>query len=168
MPRTRSDRSPSPSPKTEHSSPDADARDQYNMLQDQIAELQQQLTDLKLRQGPTPADHVSAPNSTVVSPEPFSDGAKNLIIFLSQCRNAFNQHPSQFQSEEQKVVWAGSYLSGPAFRWYHLSYVNGDDQEVRDFKHFADALTELYGDPNLARSNVRKLQIGRASCRERV
>ena len=127
------------------------------MLQARIAELEQELRDLKLREDPRLADRVSASNLTPTAPEPFSDGVENLSIFLHQCRVAFDSCPSQFESEKKKVLWASAYLRGSAFRWFKAIYENDVDPRITNFSLFSQALMELHGDPKMVQPNACKL-----------
>jgi hypothetical protein len=88
----------------------------------------------------------------------FDGSRKELLPFLTKCRLKFAGQPSQFQTERSKVLYAGARLTGPAFSWF-LPLVNNWETndadstpptELISFKTFADALTTLYGDPNLA------------------
>ena len=64
------------------------------------------------------------------------------------------------------MLYAGARLTGPAFSWF-LPLVDSWDtsdanatppSELASFKTFADALTTLYGDPNLAATADREIR----------
>jgi Retrotransposon gag protein len=146
MPKTRSDRSPSPT--IELCPPSGDRRDQNMVLPDRASQLEQ---DSK------PAALTSTPVLGIPPPEPFSDGAENLRAFLGQCKRTFKLYPSSFEVEERKVLWASSYLRGPARQWFQSIDERDDDPRTTDFALFSQALTELYGTPVSVRVNACKL-----------
>ena len=53
------------------------------------------------------------------APDKF-DGTSPIKLrpFLSQCRMVFLNHPHRFRNDRQKVLYAGSYLSGVAADWF--------------------------------------------------
>ena len=52
-------------------------------------------------------------------PEPFSDSRRKLQSFFSQIELLFNFNIDRFANKKYKVLFADSYLQGPAFEWYN-------------------------------------------------
>jgi hypothetical protein len=135
-------------------------REKYDALSNTCQELSHQAQ----RQNQNPASSSREPK---IADAPNFDGSrKELLPFLTKCRLKFAGQSSQFKSEKSKVLYAGARLTGPAFSWF-LPLVNNWDTsdpdatppiELASFKTFTDALTTLYGDPNLAATADREIR----------
>ena len=121
---------------------------------------QQQITIQRLFARPTHSSTlVSEPQ--IPNPEPFKGDRLQLPIFLSRCRLKFLGEPSKFRNELHKIFYAASYMEGDPFSWYmplFAEFENGiSPPEFKSFQSFADALTTIFGDPNLERIAEREL-----------
>jgi hypothetical protein len=101
----------------------------------------------------------------IPDPPMFSGERKDLLPFLTKCQMKFDGQPSRFPEEKVKILYAGSRLEGPAFSWFQPLIApdpEGSDKppppELASFKVFSDALTVIYGDPNLEATAVREIR----------
>jgi hypothetical protein len=129
-----------------------------------LSNLCQELSQQAQRQAQTTPSHAKEPK--IADAPNFDGGRKELLPFLTKCRLKFAGQPSQFKTERSKVLYAGARLTGPAFSWFLPLANNWDTNdpeappptELASFKAFADALTVLYGDPNLAATADREIR----------
>ena len=100
------------------------------------------------------------------APKPFSGEDRSALeAFLSQCRLVFLVNPESFPSEQQKVLYSGSYLEGIAYAWFEplLRRYDPDSDapppdELSSFKSFSAALAKMFGDPDLVKTKTRDLR----------
>ena len=100
------------------------------------------------------------------APKSFSgEDQSALEAFLSQCRLIFLINPESFPSEQQKVLYSGSYLEGITYAWFKplLRRYNPDcdaslPDELSSFKSFSAALTKMFGDPDLVKMKTHDLR----------
>jgi hypothetical protein len=130
-----------------------------------LSNLCQELSQQIQRQAQTPAS-IDTKEPKIADAPNFDGSRKELLPFLTKCRLKFAGQSSQFKTERSKVLYAGARLTGPAFSWF-LPLVDSWDtsdanatppSELASFKTFADALTTLYGDPNLAATADREIR----------
>src|ERR1700738_2628026 len=79
-----------------------------------------------------------------------------LKVFLSQCRLIFLVNSESFPSEQQKVLYSGSYLEGIAYAWFELLLRRYDPDsnasspdELFFFKAFSATLAKMFRNPEL-------------------
>ena len=101
----------------------------------------------------------------IPDPPMFSGERKDLLSFLTKCQIKFDGQPSRFPDEKSKILYTGSRLEGPAFAWFQpliapdpTGSVKPTPPELASFKAFSDALTVIYGDPNLEATAVREVR----------
>jgi hypothetical protein len=131
-----------------------------------LSNLCQELSQQVQRQAQSPATPTSVKEPKIADAPNFDGGRKELLPFLTKCRLKFAGQPSQFKTERSKVLYAGARLTGPAFSWFLPLANNWDTSdadatpptELVSFTTFADALTALYGDPNLAATADREIR----------
>jgi hypothetical protein len=101
----------------------------------------------------------------IPDPPTFSGDRKELLPFLTKCQLKFEGQPSRFPTERSKILYAGSRLDGPAFSWFQpliALYPAGSETapppELHSYQTFKEALTIVYGDPNLEATTVREIR----------
>jgi Ty3 transposon capsid-like protein len=99
----------------------------------------------------------------IPDPPMFSGDRKELLPFLTKCQLKFEGQPSRFPTERSKILYTGSRLEGPAFNWFQpmiTQYPSGATAppELATFELFTEALTSVYGDPNLEATAVREIR----------
>ena len=101
----------------------------------------------------------------IPDPPMFSGERKDLLPFLTKCQIKFDGQPSRFPDEKAKILYTGSRLEGPAFSWFQpliAPIPEGSTKpappELASFKVFSDALTVIYGDPNLEATAEREIR----------
>ena len=98
----------------------------------------------------------------IANPEYFKGDRLLLTNFVSQCQLKFAGEPSRFHDEKAKIYFAGSYLREGPYSWFQ-PLISADSRghpppEFSSFEAFADALTTIYGDPNLVITSERELR----------
>jgi hypothetical protein len=94
-------------------------------------------------------------------PEEFRGDRLQLQNFISQCQLKFAEEPSKFTNEKIKILFAGGRLRGEAYSWFQpllTASETSTPKEFVSFKAFCDALTTIYGDPNLEITSERELR----------
>ena len=88
-----------------------------------------------------------------------------LEVFLSQCCLIFLINPESFPSEQQKVLYSGSYLKGIAYAWFELLLRKYDPDfdapplnELSSFKTFSVTLTKMFENSDLTKTKTHDLQ----------
>lgn len=140
--------------------------DRDEAKQKRITELEGQIRTLTLQQVTVQATSARPPpEPKIADPEYFSGSRPLLIPFLSQCQLKFNGQPSKFPNEASKVLYAGSYLRGPAFTWFQPLLLAANKEppqivpEFQSFKAFSKSISAVYGDPDLEASAERRLNV---------
>jgi hypothetical protein len=98
----------------------------------------------------------------IANPEFFKGDRLLLTNFISQCQLKFAGEPSKFPDEKAKIYFAGSYLREGPYSWFQ-PLISADARgqpppEFSSFETFTDALTTIYGDPNLVITSERELR----------
>ena len=89
------------------------------------------------------------------------------MAWLAKCKMKFEGNPSKFVDLRAKLLYVGTRLEGTAFTWFqplmkkwssNLSVEHTDvPPELKSWKAFADAITEVFGDPNLTTTTEREI-----------
>lgn len=144
---------------------------QIQALSDRMDSLQQQVaTTAPVPNSPAsapvqpPVEGTSAPPTSsarepkVGAPTPFSGEQSKLAAFLAQCNLYIKVQPSMFPTDESKILWMGSWLSGNAFDWFD-SLVQNDPNAacITSVDAFIQELRTNFGDPDRMATAERKL-----------
>ena len=131
------------------------AEAQANQLQAQAAEI------AALQSASANTTSPASTEPKIADPEPFGGERAALHNFLSKCRLKFAGQPSRFNKEEKKIFYAGALLKGVAYSWFQPLLTRLQEgnpvPEFATFQTFANALTRMYGDPNLEATSERLL-----------
>ena len=100
------------------------------------------------------------------NPLMYEGDQKTLETWITACNLKFAGQPSHFLTEQQKRVFAISYLKGPPLLWINPALskylsprlLDGMPEELESFDAFTKALKTLYGDPNLERNALTALE----------
>lgn len=98
------------------------------------------------------------PEPKVASPEYYSGQRSKLNPFITQVTMVIILQPSRFQSEEAKILYAGSFLRDTAFLWFQ-PFVTADPKPdfMTNFQLFCKELQQTFGDPDAEASAERQL-----------
>jgi hypothetical protein len=138
--------------------------DQNARMQDQNTQILDQSAQIRLlRERPLSTHRERSMEPKIADPEPFTGIRAELIPFLAKCRLKFLGQPSRYPTEDSKIFFAGSFLRKAPFSWFQplLSAAENPElptpEEFESFESFAQALTNIYGDPLLELSSERAL-----------
>ena len=103
------------------------------------------------------------------TPEPFDDGRGKLQAFFSQVKLIFGFNAERFFTDEHKVLFASTYLRGPAFEWFNsflTDFLNNeldkrDDDTVKvtqNYSNFKNNLGQVYGNFDKEHLAERRMQ----------
>ena len=76
-------------------------------------------------QAPSVAPEIPAPAPVIIkplkinTPETFDSGSGKLQAFFSQVKLFFVFNAERFPTDKHKVLFASTYLRGPAFEWFN-------------------------------------------------
>jgi len=108
--------------------------------------------------------------SDAAKPERFSGkDPDKLREFISACVIYFNNKPSKFIYDVQRVNFAVSYLTGPALKWWQPYLVAVPPPPIcGDWNMFVTELNQWFGIPDLALISQTKLKSLRMGDKERI
>ena len=117
---------------------------------------------------PVPAPIIIKPLK-INTPKPFDGSRGKLQAFFSQVELFFGFNAERFPTDEHKVLFASTYLRGPAFEWFNLfltDFLNnkpdkGDDDKVevtQNYSNFKNKLRQVFGDFDKEHLAERRMQ----------
>lgn len=133
----------------------------YDNLHEENTTMQARLAEIRQAEhlSPTPSssEHRS-PEPKVAAPEYYSGQRSKLRTFLTQVTLVVNSQTRRYDTEQSKVLYAGSYLRDVAFQWFQ-PYVTLDPQPafMSDFRLFCQEMTKTFGDPDEKGTATRQL-----------
>ena len=78
--------------------------------------------------------------------------------FLSHVELYMRINRSEFNTDEDKILFATSYLRGPAYSWIEPHLTKPKDSLMTNWETFKDTLISTLGDPDRERTLTRQLQ----------
>ncbi|KAI7790520.1 Pol polyprotein [Triplophysa rosa] len=121
-----------------------------DVLQAQVAALQHQLAELVREAGRAGNPHPSPPRGATHESEPHAnspplyDGDPNSCrAFLSQCSLVFALQPRRYATEETRIAYILTLLTGRARQW-GIAVWEAQDPCCRSFREFRSEMTSLF------------------------
>lgn len=93
----------------------------------------------------------------IAAPDKFDGTRSKLEGFLLQVDLNFRMNPSGFTSDEQKIAFIASYLSGQALQWVTPLFFKVDPVTT-SYTSFREAFKKRFADPDEERKAERKLE----------
>ena len=126
-------------------------------------------------QAPAVAPEIPAPAPVIIkplkinTPEPFDSGRGKLRAFFSQVELFFGFNAERFPTNKHKVLFASTYLRGPAFKWFNsflMDFLNNkpdkkDDNTIevfQNYSNFKNKLRQVFGDFDKEHLAERRMQ----------
>ncbi|KAL2102437.1 hypothetical protein ACEWY4_001605 [Coilia grayii] len=107
---------------------------------------------------PSPAPTVTGPRPEVRLPSPqrFDGDPGSCRGFLTQCALSFQLHPSSFPTEEAKVAYITTLMSGRALVWATALWEK-DSNVCHDATNFMAQVQTVFGHPTSQRESAKRL-----------
>lgn len=137
----------------------------YQQLLQQVAFLTQQIASLQpATQIAVPAEDSHGREPKMQNPSAFSGSKKDARNFVLQLENIFAAQPRRYATDEVKIRFTISLLTGSALNWanalqiQHRAVDQVNPLELTSWKKFSDSLLEMFDDPDRVQSAERQLQ----------
>ena len=125
---------------------------------------------------PAVAPEVPAPAPVIIkplkinTPKPFDGSRGKLRAFLSQIELFFGFNVDRFPIDEHKVLFASTYLRGPAFEWFNsflIDFLNNEPDKrdndtikiTQNYSNFKNKLRQVFGNFDEKHSAERRMQL---------
>ena len=142
-------------------------REQHEFMADQ----QRQLMSLLVNRGPKSDEirssdisnisNTHGPKVRMADPPKFDGSIKDTENFLSSLGNIFDAHPSSFPTDESKIRYSLTFLTGNASNWHKLLLrdINNGNFIITgsSWNNFLTRFQETFGNPHLVDEARRKL-----------
>ena len=126
-------------------------------------------------QAPAVALEIPAPVPVIIkplkinTPEPFDGNREKLRAFFSQVELFFGFNVDRFPTNEHKVLFASTYLKGPAFKWFNsflTDFLNNEpdkrddntEKVTQNYSNFKNKLRQAFGDFDKEHLAERRMQ----------
>ena len=126
-------------------------------------------------QAPAVAPEIPASASVIIkplkinTPEPLDGSRGKLQAFFSQVELFFEFNADRFPTNEHKVLFASTYLRGPAFEWFNsflTDFLNNEPDKrnndtvevIQNYSNFKNKLRQVFGDFDKEHLAERKMQ----------
>jgi len=131
---------------------------EFENMANAIAVLQEKLRSLQTASNPLMPTSPPVKEPRVSDPEHF-DGSRHLLRnFIAQIKLVIQAQPSRFATERQKVIFAATFLRGPAFSWLQPYLESLDEVEMlNNLTLFFKELQNVFGDPDKVATAERQL-----------
>ena len=117
---------------------------------------------------PAPAPVIIKPLK-INTPEPFDGSRGKLQAFFSQIELFFGFNVDRFHTNKHKILFASTYLRGPAFKWFNsflTDFLNNkpdkrDDNMIevtQNYSNFKNKLRQVFGDFDKEHLAERRMQ----------
>ena len=117
---------------------------------------------------PAPAPVIIKPLK-INTPELFNGSRGKLRAFFSQIKFFFGFNVDRFSTDKHKVLFASTYLKGPAFEWFNsflTDFLNNepdkrDDDTIeatQNYSNFKNKLRQVFGDFDKEHLAERRMQ----------
>ena len=138
----------------------------YNQVHSLTLQLQQQQLFMEQNLVSNPYSHPSPTafnkEPKVATPEKFNGNQKEIKNFIASVETIIKLQPSRFWSEEIKILFVGTLLTGDALTWFRTLL-----PPPSTLATLWDQLTATFGDPSAqwtARNKLKSLKQGKLSC----
>ena len=117
---------------------------------------------------PAPAPVIIKPLK-INTPKPFDGSRGKLQAFFFQIELFFGFNVDRFPTDKHKVLFASTYLRGPAFKWFNsflADFLNNkldkkDDDTIKvtqNYPNFKNKLRQVFGNFDKKHSAERRMQ----------
>ena len=107
----------------------------------------------------TPANPSPSPVVSLSSRDQFDGTRSKFGSYITDLQLQFRSNPRAFSTEESKILYAGSYLSGSAYTWFELN-VDQTSGTVgfTTFLEFLESLRAAFDDPDACATSERQIE----------
>ena len=123
--------------------------EEYETLQHMLKAMSHMQAKLECLESSTASSSLLAPpvrEPRMSNPDFFYGSRSETKAYLTQVRMVMAANPSCYPSEKSKILYAASYLRGPAFAWAQ-PYLQGDHTAgFNTFESFANSLLSHFGE----------------------
>ena len=117
---------------------------------------------------PAPAPVIIKPLK-INTPDPFDESRGKLQAFFSQAELFFGFNVDRFPTNKHKVVFASTYLRGPAFEWFNsflTDFLNNEPDKsdndtigvTQNYLNFKNKLRQVFGNFDKEHLAERRMQ----------
>ena len=107
----------------------------------------------------TPTNPSPAPVVNLNSPDQFDGTRSKFGSYITKLQLQFRSNPRAFSTEESRILYAGSYLTGSAYTWFepNIDQTSGT-VTFATFSEFLESLRAAYDDPDAYATSERQIE----------